>query len=83
MSHNLRKDHPDFCSPCSVTIYDQDCLMNDRDDGVPVMSWSYTNNVATNQRALEILKRAVRALEWVVEQEQKEIADGGTAEGHS
>ena len=50
--HNMRNDHPPFCSPCAVTIYDQDCLM---EDGATWVSW--TANL-TPEKVLAVLARA-------------------------
>lgn len=55
--HNLSPEHPPFCAPCAVTIYDQDCLM---DDGATWVSW--TRNL-TPERVLLVLERARVAVE--------------------
>jgi hypothetical protein len=67
--HQLRVDHPDGCSPCAVTIYDRDCLMDDDD---PFVAW--TPNL-TPERVLVALDRARGTVLKMVEQLKADIAD--------
>lgn len=67
--HNLRKDHPEFCSPCSITIYDNDCMMETNEAGVPLMTWSMTANVGGTKGMIKMLERALEAARWVLAKE--------------
>lgn len=54
--HNLEPGHPPFCSPCAVTIHDQDCLM---DENATWVCW--TGNL-TPETVLRVLERAMAAV---------------------
>jgi hypothetical protein len=64
MDENLRPDHPPFCAPCAVTVYDHDCLMHEND---PYVFW--TPNLKPEQ-ALKVLERAAEAVRAHIDKEE-------------
>ncbi len=69
--HNLEEEHPPFCAPCAVTIYDRDCLM---DEDATWVSW--TANL-TAEKVLVVLQRAEAEVRRHLETQLQTIpADG-------
>lgn len=71
IAHHEVVGHPDFCSPCSVTVISTgDCLMGSAESAANIQIHATPN--LSPERTLKLLRRAVKWMEYDVKLRERE-----------